>query len=178
MLAETGAREAAGEGSCVGRPVPGLEVRVVDPDAGTDVMGTDTGEVWVAGEHVNTGYYNSPAADAENKVHDGERIWHRTGDAAWRDKQGRLWLVGRVSERVGGRYPLAVEAVAEALDGVDRAALVEVGGVPVLAFAGGASEAAVEAATAIERVVKVQEVPVDPRHRAKVDRPALVERLR
>jgi len=167
-------REA--EGSCVGTPVPGIRVRLVNPDDGVDVPDGEPGEVWVSGAHVNRGYYRDPAADAANKVRDGETVWHRTGDAAWRDAEGRLWLVGRVSERVGPHYPFRVEALAEQLPGVSQAALAAVDGVPVLAFTGGADPEAVRAHTGIDRVVRVDTIPVDPRHRAKVDRAAL-ERL-
>jgi acyl-CoA synthetase (AMP-forming)/AMP-acid ligase II len=56
--------------------------------------------VAVAGSHVLAGYLNDPDAERLNKIRDGGRVWHRTGDAAWVDGQGRLWLMGRVGERV------------------------------------------------------------------------------
>ncbi|MBW2255383.1 MAG: AMP-binding protein [Deltaproteobacteria bacterium] len=170
-LSEAIPREA--EGSCVGTPVPGIRVRLVDPDGHADVLEGTPGEVWVAGAHVNRGYYRDPSADAANKVRDGETVWHRTGDAAWRDPQGRLWLVGRVSERVGPHYPFRVEALAEQVPGVVRAALAEVDGAPVLAFTGEGDAEALREQTGIDRVERVEQIPVDPRHRAKVDRAAL-----
>jgi acyl-CoA synthetase (AMP-forming)/AMP-acid ligase II len=175
VRSETAPREA--EGSCVGTPVPGIRVRLVDPDDGEDVPEGEPGEVWVAGAHVNRGYYRDPGADAANKVPDGETVWHRTGDAAWRDPQGRLWLVGRVSERVGAHYTFRVEALAEQVPGVTHAALAEVDGAPVLAFAGEADVEALREWTGIERVERVDAIPVDPRHRAKVDRAALEKLL-
>lgn len=156
------------QGSCVGRPVPGIDVRL-------DGEG-EVGEVCVSGAHVNTGYFRNPEADRENKVRDGDRVWHRTGDAAWRDEHGRLWLVGRVTDAVGGLYPFRVEARAEAIDGVARAALVDVGGA-LVAYEGTAAEAEVAEATGVA-ARRVEKIPVDPRHRAKVDREALKTILR
>ncbi len=174
-LAETVHREA--EGACVGRPVPGIALRLIDPAHGGEVPAGQPGEVQVSGRHVNRGYYRDPDADAANKVRDGERVWHRTGDVAWADASGRLWLVGRVGEAVEGRWPFVVEARAEAVPGVARAALVAVDGVAVVAFVGEASEEAVREATAVDRAVRVDGLPVDPRHRAKIDRAALVRQL-
>lgn len=164
-IATIDAREAlACDGACVGRPVPGISLRLVD------------GEVQVAGDHVNTAYYRDPSSDAAQKVRADGRIWHRTGDVAELDAQGRLWLLGRVGEDVAGRWPFPTESAAERIPGVTRAALVALDGVPVLAFSGTASPAEVGAALDL-RAVHVAEIPVDPRHRAKVDRTALLRLL-
>lgn len=178
VLVETAARERAGDGACVGRPVPEVSVRLVDPDDGEDVADGEIDEVLVAGPNVNRGYYRDPSADAENKRRDGDVVWHRTGDAAWRDRRGRLWLVGRVAHRVGGLYPFPVELRAEQVAGVRRAGLAELDGEPVVAFEGEASLDAVRAATGVDEVRRVAAVPVDPRHRAKIDRDALAALLR
>ncbi len=176
VLAETAQRELAGEGTCVGAPVPGLAVRLVDPDSGQDVS-EGPGEVWVSGDHVNQGYYNNADADHANKVNDGERVWHRTGDAAWRDESGRLWLVGRTSARVGALYSFPTETQVEALVGVDRAALIDLNGHAVLAFSGVADVVDVQPLVPDARVIHLKSMPVDPRHRAKIDRVVLRELL-
>jgi acyl-CoA synthetase (AMP-forming)/AMP-acid ligase II len=134
------AEEARGaEGVCVGAPVAEIDVRIVRAHDGPIVLGADgwaawdvapgdTGEVVVAGDHVLRGYLDDPAAERAAKVRDGDRVWHRTGDAAWRDGDGRLWLMGRVSARVrrGGRtwWPGAAEVRALTLPGVSHAAYV------------------------------------------------------
>ncbi|MCE7869493.1 hypothetical protein DYH09_03840 [bacterium CPR1] len=106
--------EASGsgkEGLCVGTPVPQLELKLLRPWDGPielDYRGLDyweaghgeVGEVAVTGRHVLTGYLDDPESDRRGKIRQGDRIWHRTGDAARKDRQGRLWLMGRVSERV------------------------------------------------------------------------------
>lgn len=164
--AESALAEADGvDGTCVGAPVPGVTVRLLDH------------EVLVAGAHVVRAYYRDTGADAANKLRDGDTIWHRTGDAGWQDEQGRLWLVGRVGEQVAGAWPFPVEARAERVAGVTAAALADVGGEPVLAYVGTAAPEAVTAAAGV-RAVRVERIPVDPRHRAKTDRAALATLLR
>ena len=75
--------EVDGLGALVGTPVDDIKVKIVDD------------ELWVTGAHVNTSYFQSPEADAENKVNDGEHIWHRTGDAAV-IYENEIWLLGRI----------------------------------------------------------------------------------
>ncbi len=107
------------EGLCVGVPVPEIELRLIRPHDGPvalDARGWEpwdlaargsrtadaeaVGEIVVAGSHVLGGYLDDPEGDRANKIDDGIRRWHRTGDAAWRDEHGRLWLMGRVKRRV------------------------------------------------------------------------------
>ncbi|HEX6341332.1 beta-ketoacyl synthase N-terminal-like domain-containing protein, partial [Umezawaea sp.] len=104
-------------GSC-GLPVPGLGVRVVDPDTGEDVAPGAQGEVWVSGPTVMLGYYGRPEATAE-ALSDG---WYRTGDLAWRDERGYLTISGRIKELIirGGEniHPAEVEDVVRTVPGV------------------------------------------------------------
>nr|AWH12671.1 RmpA1 [Amycolatopsis sp.] len=114
------------DGSC-GRPVPGVGVRVVDPDTGLERPAGQEGEVWVKGPNVMLGYHNDPEATAAAMA-DG---WFRTGDLARRDDDGYFTICGRIKELVirGGAniHPGEVEAVLRTADGV---ADVAVGGVP------------------------------------------------
>jgi acyl-CoA synthetase (AMP-forming)/AMP-acid ligase II len=161
--------ERSGKGALVGPPVRQLAVRI------------DDDEILVAGPHVNPGYYQDPEADAENKVREGGRLWHRTGDAGYLDDAGRIWLVGRAGGRIGGVWPMQVEAPAELLGFVVKAGLAAVDGEAVLACevvdAPEGWEAEVAAVVGV-RVVRVDVVPVDPRHNAKVDRKRLETMLR
>ena len=157
--------ERTGRGALVGSPVSQIDVRIEDD------------EILVAGLHVNQGYYRDPDADARTKVHEGGRIWHRTGDAGYQDEAGRIWLVGRAGGRVGGVWPMQAEAPAELLPFVVKAGLAEVDGAAVLACEmtdpPGDWKAQVEAAALGVKAVQVDAVPVDPRHNAKVDRKRL-----
>ncbi|MER6344741.1 SDR family NAD(P)-dependent oxidoreductase [Streptomyces sp. NPDC001595] len=110
----TGARV---EGSC-GLPVPGLDVRLVDPESGEDVPVGEEGEVWVKGASVMVGYHNQPEATAA-ALQDG---WFRTGDLARRDEQGYFTVTGRIKELIirGGEniHPGEVEEVLRTVPGV------------------------------------------------------------
>ncbi|MEU1073475.1 SDR family NAD(P)-dependent oxidoreductase [Streptomyces sp. NPDC005878] len=105
------------EGSC-GLPVPGLGVRLVDPETGFDVPDGAEGEVWVRGPNVMLGYHNRPEATAE-VMRDG---WYRTGDLARRDDAGYFTVTGRIKELIirGGEniHPGEVEEVLRGLPGV------------------------------------------------------------
>ncbi|MFC9062136.1 AMP-binding protein, partial [Streptomyces sp. NPDC057074] len=110
------------DGSC-GLPVPGVDVRIVDPATGTDAPTDVEGEVWVSGPNVMVGYHNAPEATAE-AIRDG---WFRTGDLARRDERGYFAIRGRIKELVirGGEniHPEEVEAVLRTVDGVADAAV-------------------------------------------------------
>jgi acyl-CoA synthetase (AMP-forming)/AMP-acid ligase II len=158
-------------GALVGRPVEAVTLRI---------DGEPVGEILVAGPHVNPGYVNNPEADRAHKLHEGGRIWHRTGDVGRIDERGMLWLVGRVGEAVNGLWPLAVEATVESLDFVVRAGLVECKGEAVLALELNTPPedwAQRIGAMVNARPVAVDRIPVDARHNAKVDRRLLHEQL-
>jgi acyl-CoA synthetase (AMP-forming)/AMP-acid ligase II len=165
--------QSASLGALVGTPVPEIQVRIDGP-AG------EPGELLVAGEHVNPGYLDDPEAEARTKVREGDTVWHRTGDVGFLDAEGELWLVGRVGEDIGGLWPLRAEGAAERLSFVHRAGLVELNSRPVIAvqLQGEPEDWAeqVRAATGADPVA-LDEVPVDPRHNAKVDRSRLLKRL-
>lgn len=106
-----------------GTPVPGMDVRLVDPDSGLDVVGAE-GEIWVRGPGVMLGYHNRPDADAD-AVREG---WYRTGDLGRLGAGGCLTVAGRLDDRIvrGGENvdPAEVERVLRALPGVRDAAVV------------------------------------------------------
>jgi acyl-CoA synthetase (AMP-forming)/AMP-acid ligase II len=152
-----------GGGLLVGRPI-----------AAVDLM-LRAHEIVVTGDHVNKGYLD-PAHDRDTKLAIDGRIWHRTGDAGRLDASGRLWLLGRADGAAAGLFPFCVEAAARCWPGVARCALVAVDGHAVLAVEGdGAPDEWRKKAAAIGeiRVVAVRDIPLDRRHRSKVDYPAL-----
>ena len=187
-------RTADGGGLLAGRPVPQVELQVVRDTAGPTGPFTvaewgvralppgETGEVVVAGAHVVPGTLDGEG-DAETKVDVDGRRWHRTGDAGRLDAQGRLWLLGRCAavSRRGDQavYPLQVEAALRSR-GV-RAAFVDLDGRRVVAVTDGTTTADVQSAVpwaGVDAVVRVPALPVDRRHNAKIDRPALIAVLR
>ncbi|MFI7400644.1 type I polyketide synthase [Streptomyces sp. NPDC049541] len=113
------------DGSC-GPPVPGMEVRVVDPGSGNDVADGDEGELWVRGPSLMSGYHNRPE-ETEAALRDG---WYRTGDLGRRVAHGHLTLTGRVSELIirGGEniHPTEIEQALLRCPGVRDAVVVGV----------------------------------------------------
>jgi len=88
----------------VGIPLPGVEVRIADPDA------EGVGEIAIRGANVMQGYYQNPAATAE-VMRDG---WFMSGDLGFLDPDGYLTITGRAKEVIvlsSGKniYPEEVE---------------------------------------------------------------------
>ncbi len=98
---------AKGRGVCVGRPLPGVQVRVVKvggeiltPDELVSLPQMETGEIIAAGPMVTKSYDRLHEATEKAKVRSDEWIWHRMGDLGYFDHEARLWFCGRVVERV------------------------------------------------------------------------------
>ncbi|GAA2101220.1 non-ribosomal peptide synthetase [Streptomyces albiaxialis] len=112
-------RDRGAETAAVGRPVNGLELRVVN-EANLPVAEGQMGEVQVRGPMVTGGYENNAAATEGAFTDDG---WFRTGDLGRLD-DGRLTLVGRSKDTVivnGVSYSgRAMEAVVREVPGVDE----------------------------------------------------------
>jgi len=151
------------------------------------------GEICVAGPHVLRHYYRNPEAERENKIHVGERCFHRTGDAGRLSGDGRLHLLGRASQvfrRADGTmcYPFLVESALRGLPGVSAVSMVHIEGMgAVLAVETEAShvlgQADIEARIAArgvsaDRIVFMRHIPRDPRHRSKIDVPRLIAKIR
>lgn len=140
VLRDTAGQTRLGAGTCVGQPLPGVEVRVVAASDGviesidqTDALGVDAvGELIVKGPSVTRGYDKLPLADARSKIADGPGHWHRMGDLGKIDAQGRLWFCGRMAERVvtsdGPLYTDCCEAIFNQHAKVYRSALIDSGG--------------------------------------------------
>src|SRR5205807_2527226 len=101
----------------LGRPVPGLEIRVCDPFGGQALDDRRAGELEFRGTSVTPGYYKHPEATAA-AFHDG---WLRTGDLAYL-VDGELVVCGRIKDViiVAGRnvFPEDVERAVAQVDGV------------------------------------------------------------
>ncbi|MDH3884887.1 MAG: AMP-binding protein [Desulfobacterales bacterium] len=108
----------------IGYPLPDLEVRLVDPDTGTDVAPGQTGEIWLKGPAVSPGYWRKPEETAKTF----EQDWFRTGDLGNIDKDGYYYLTDRIKHIIisGGENisPKEVEVVINQLEGVIESSVV------------------------------------------------------
>jgi acyl-CoA synthetase (AMP-forming)/AMP-acid ligase II len=108
LLGEARQRALHGDGTCVGRPVSGVEIRVIretDGAIGTLADATpcavgEIGEIIATGPSVTREYDGLPEATRLAKIADGDRIWHRMGDLGSLDAEGRLFFFGRRVEKV------------------------------------------------------------------------------
>jgi acyl-CoA synthetase (AMP-forming)/AMP-acid ligase II/pimeloyl-ACP methyl ester carboxylesterase len=124
----------AGDGVCVGRPVPGVEISIspLSPSGVGDGPLTSSpglpGEVCVSGLHVKDRYDGLWATERAAARDPG---WHRTGDVGHLDPDGRLWIEGRLAHVIttsdGPVTPVGPELRIERLDAVSAAAVVGVG---------------------------------------------------
>jgi len=80
----------------VGRPLPGVRLRLVD-EFGDDALVGDVGEVWAKGDNIFAGYLNDDDATASVIDADG---WLHTGDLAVVDENGFLFIVGRNKDQI------------------------------------------------------------------------------
>jgi len=196
-----------GAGICVGHALPGVELKIIRIVDGvvdsisevSELPAGQVGEILVRGSHVSPEYYLDPESTSKNKVPDPQGDWHRFGDVGYLDAQGRLWVCGRVSQRLkaagGDVFPLQVEPLFDAHPKVRRSGLVGVPGpggeLPVLCvevepgvgtdeLAGLHRELLARAADSqgangIHAILFKRKLPVDPRHNSKIERPRLAK---
>jgi fatty-acyl-CoA synthase len=94
----------------VGQPLPGIAVKIIDPQTGEELGDNQQGELCSAGHGVMLGYYNMPEMTAEAIDADG---WLHSGDLAVRLPNGYYRITGRIKDMIcrGGEnvYPREVE---------------------------------------------------------------------
>ena len=192
---------SSGRGLLAGRPPPEIRLALLPDEFGRPrapmtaasfhaarLPAGAIGEIVVTGEHVLKGYLGGHGDD-ETKFKVDNETWHRTGDAGSLDASGRLWLNGRCTAKIddvhGRLYPFGIECIAMTFPGVRRAALVALRGQRLLVIESShpSPELATQlnAATAsahIEKIIFLDRIPVDRRHNAKIDYPALQKQLR
>jgi malonyl-CoA/methylmalonyl-CoA synthetase len=111
----------------VGLPLPGVEIRIADPQTGRAVPDGEVGVIDIRGPNVFKGYWRMPEKTREEFRADGFFI---SGDLGRIDDRGYIWIVGRAKDLIisGGFnvYPAEVEAAIEALPGVTECAVIGV----------------------------------------------------
>ncbi|MEM8531705.1 MAG: fatty acid CoA ligase family protein [Chloroflexota bacterium] len=108
ILDVTAARNDITAGTCVGRPAPGVTMRIIAitdreiPEWDDNLMlpPYQIGEIAVKGAMVTKQYVNRPQSTRLAKIHEGQEVWHRMGDLGYFDDENRLWFYGRKSHRV------------------------------------------------------------------------------
>ena len=108
LLGEARQLALRGQGTCVGRPVSGVEIRVIRETDGPIATLAEArpcapgeiGEIIATGPSVTREYDGLPEATRLAKISDGGRIWHRMGDLGTLDAEGRLFFFGRRVEKV------------------------------------------------------------------------------
>jgi olefin beta-lactone synthetase len=139
IINDTWAQTKKGEGICVGKPIPGAEVKIIriseEPilkwKKDMEVPKGQMGEIIVKASWVTKTYFNREDVTHLAKIPDGETFWHRMGDVGKWDKQNRLWFCGRKSHRVVTHletlFTITCEALFNQHPDVRRSALVGIG---------------------------------------------------
>lgn len=186
-----------GQGLLAGQPVPTINVRIMNDGWGRAVgpfsasefdtvcrSPGEAGEIVVHGQHVLSSYLHRQGEE-DNKFRVDGLVWHRTGDAGYFDEQGRLWLLGRCAARVddsrGALYPLGVEQAAMRQPCIRQAAMVAHRGERVLVVTLRNRSQQPDLASLlkalsfanVDSIRIVKRLPLDKRHNAKIDYPAL-----
>ena len=109
----------------IGPPMPGVEVKIIDPESGETLPIGATGEYYTRGYHVMTGYFEMPEQTADAIDADG---WLHTGDLCAMDDRGYCTVEGRLKDMIirGGEniYPKEIEELLFAHPGVSEVAVV------------------------------------------------------
>jgi len=108
----------------IGLPLPGLEVRIVDPESCLDVEAGQVGEFWLKSDSISPRYWKKP----EETEKTFEQGWFKTGDLGKKDESGYYYLTDRLKNIIitGGENvsPNEVEAVISMLDEVVESSVI------------------------------------------------------
>lgn len=185
----------AGPGVLVGRPLPGVEIRVSALDDDGRATGPMTYEPGVLGEIIVGADHRKVRYDrlwATERLSSRDPGWHRTGDVGVLDEHGRLWVAGRLSHVVtspaGPIAPVPLEQAVQRIPGVRQAACVGIGPVGLQQVVlvcvmedGSSGLASMSLLDDVRELVDCDvaavllrpSLPVDIRHNSKIDRMAV-----
>jgi len=112
--------------SSIGRPLPDVEVEIVDED-GKTLPPLEVGEILARGPRIMAGYWRDEQKTSKVITPNG---WLRTGDMGWKDEEGYIYLAGRADDMIirGGENisPEEVEDVLHSHPKVEEAAVIGV----------------------------------------------------
>ena len=125
----------SGAGTCVGKAVPGIEIKIIKtsdiPESRLfELPNKDIGEIVVSGLQVTQGYFEMSAENLKSKIIENGKTWHRVGDIGYLDDDQNLWFLGRKTHRVvvnesTTHYPIRVEAIFNQHSEIKRTALIQ-----------------------------------------------------
>jgi len=108
----------------IGLPLPGVQVRIVEPETFVDVLPGQTGEIWLKGPNITPGYWRKP----EETARAFKEGWLRTGDLGRVDDDGYYYLTDRIKHIIisGGENisPKEVETTINQYEGVVESSVV------------------------------------------------------
>ena len=132
-----------GGGICVGSPIAGVDITIIDIDESPinqwhdelTLAANQIGEIVVKGPMVSRAYYQRDSATQAAKISDGDNVRHRMGDLGYLDDNGLLWMCGRKAHRVDAKtaddnlqryYSIPTERIFNTHPDIKRSALVGV----------------------------------------------------
>jgi len=136
ILNHTATLTDRGAGTCVGLPLNGINIKIIEQFDGPlkklsdchELAAGEIGEIIVNSPNVTRAYFEKPAETELAKIYENDVIWHRMGDVGYLDQDGRLWFCGRKKHVVtidhNKYYPIPVEQIINQHPHVKRSALV------------------------------------------------------
>ena len=127
-----------GGGICVGKPINGVDISIIEISEevietwhdNLELPSNIIGEIVVKGDMVSHKYYHRASATAQAKIIDGNDVRHRMGDLGYLDDSGDLWMCGRKAHRVETQkntfFSIPCERIFNTHTAVKRTALVAV----------------------------------------------------
>jgi olefin beta-lactone synthetase len=138
------------------------------------------GEIVVSGPHVLRHYIDNPEAVKQNKIFIGNTVWHRTGDAGFKNENGQLFLCGRCTSLIYDKAgqllaPFLWEGKLRLVPGIAAGTILKIGEKFIAVIEPEKNQSAdmltaiVKALYAFDEVKLLPQLPRDPRHFSKVD---------
>ncbi len=139
ILDQTWPLSNKGQGTCVGRAVPGVEIKIIeisdDPilkwEEAKQLAPNTVGEIVIKAPWATRAYFNREDLTQLAKIEEGNSFWHRMGDLGRLDEKNRLWFYGRKNQSVITEtetlYTIPCEAIFNQHPDVKRSALVGTG---------------------------------------------------